>query len=171
MQIHVGSDMRVCNYHFKRAVVVAVASFKRPFDDGCKISCLGCLAALLMLLWRTVHLFMSVPRAPAARLPKAPSKNMNKGHILSQESGGERKSVCACVSGSTLNLKCRETLCMHPVKRPLCISVFLSISICVCVCAYVASPESRGIPTRYYATVLCNTLFCTKGLFVSCWAL
>ncbi len=57
---------------------------------------------------------------------------------------------------------------MHPVERPLCVSVFLSVCVCVCVClscTYVASPDSRGIPTRYYATVLCKTLFCTKGLF------
>lgn len=54
---------------------------------------------------------------------------------------------------------------MHPLEWSLCETVFLSIFMCVCVCAYVTSPDSRGIPSRYYATVLCKTLFCTKGPF------
>ena len=57
---------------------------------------------------------------------------------------------------------------MYLVEWALCVSVFSlthNHTYVLLSCAYMASPDSRGKPTRYYATVLCKTLFCTKSPF------
>lgn len=149
MEIHVYLETLVCSYHFKRVVLAAVVFWKGPLVMA-EISSAGCLAVLLVLLWRTVHLFMSVPRAGgAARLPSAPSKKRNKGHILPQESGGKRKRA-----SESIRLKWRECRCVHSVKRSVSIDAFVvgcHVQYCTVYCTFDSGKTHQ--------------ILCTKGLF------
>lgn len=169
MQIHGLLDMCVSKYHFKRGRVVAEACFIRPFDNGCKMG-LGCLASLLCCIEGQSIYSCPFPESKQPGSPALPQRTLTKGIFCHKRV--ERGAKCVWVRGhwtwsveklmhvsSWMGLVCK---CLFSDTQShihhLCVYVLLS-------CAYMASPDSRGKPTRYYATVLCKTLFCTKSPF------
>lgn len=120
--------------------------------------CSGCLADLLWLLWRTVHLFMSVPKAPTAQLPDPLSLSKSvkqRPYSVSRAKWGQKVCVCVCV-------RVHYSLSIEIFVHVSCwIALFLCLSdfFCVCEClSYVTPPDARGIPTRFYASLLSGKL-------------
>lgn len=100
-----------------------------------------------LLLWRTVHLFMSVSQSPRNPAPQRSLKeHEQRAYSVSREWRGEQKFVCMCVSESTFNLKCRESPCTPSVEWSLCEALFLFICICVCVCLSVMCMQGEYPP-------------------------
>lgn len=151
LQIHVGSDMLLCNCHFTHVVVVAVAVSKGPFDNGCKISCMLRVSGCSLHCCSEGQSIYSCP-FPEPQKPSSLKEHEQRAYSVTRERRGERKFVWMCVSEGMLTFKCGESLCMHFVEWSFCETLYSSICVCVCVCVchvHMTSSDSRGIPTRY----------------------
>lgn len=155
--------MRAHRNHFKWAIAVAAAFY---FSKGPLIMDVRSPAWAVWLLSSRRYKGQSIYSCPfpEPQQPDSPTlrqRARTKGIFCTKR---VQKKVCVHVcEWEYIKVEAKRKSVHASGWMALCVSVLLSASVCLICC--IPPLDWRGIPTRYYATVLCKTLLCTKEPF------